>query len=151
MGHPEIVKTLNSLVETCKDGELGFTAAREHARDAALRQVFERHAAECRNAAQELQMLVSQYGGTPEHGGSTSGSMHRGWMAVKGAVTGHPELSILEECERGEDAALQRYREAIAEDLPSTVRMLVERQYEGVKRNHAEIRALRNDLRAAQK
>jgi len=42
----------------------------------------------------------------------------------------------------------QNYRDAIKEDLPDDVAAVVQRQYEGVKRNHDQIRALRNQHRA---
>jgi uncharacterized protein (TIGR02284 family) len=63
-------------------------------------------------------------------------------------LTGNSDQAALDECERGEDAALERYRDAIKEDLPSDVAAIVQRQYEGVKRNHDQIRALRNANRA---
>jgi uncharacterized protein (TIGR02284 family) len=74
--------------------------------------------------------------------------MHRGWVHVKGAVGAHSELSMLEECERGEDAAVARYRKAPKQNLPADVRSLVERQAQGAQRNHDQIRALRDPARA---
>jgi uncharacterized protein (TIGR02284 family) len=68
---------------------------------------------------------------------------------VKGTLAGYSDKAMLEECERGEDAALARYRDALKEDLPPTCRTVVERQYEGVKRNHDQIRTLRDRARAA--
>jgi len=55
---------------------------------------------------------------------------------------------MLEEAERGEDAALERYRGALEKELPPAVRSVIERQYEGVKKNHALIRDLRNQARS---
>ena len=51
---------------------------------------------------------------------------------------------MLEECERGEDAAVARYRKALNAALPADVRALLERQAQGAKRNHDEVRALRD-------
>jgi uncharacterized protein (TIGR02284 family) len=36
--------------------------------------------------------------------GSSSGTLHRMWLDVKATFSGHDRKSILEECERGEDA-----------------------------------------------
>ncbi|MDQ3214853.1 MAG: PA2169 family four-helix-bundle protein, partial [Pseudomonadota bacterium] len=52
------------------------------------------------------------------------------------------------ECERGEDIALNRYRKALEEDLPSDVEQVVRRQHEGVRRNHDQIKALRDSRKA---
>ena len=43
---------------------------------------------------------------------------------------------------------MERYRDALDEALPDDLRMLIERQYEGVKRNHAQVRSLRDQARA---
>ena len=56
---------------------------------------------------------------------------------------------MLDECERGEDAALERYRDALKEPLSADIMAVVQRQYEGVKRNHDQIRTLRNQARAS--
>jgi uncharacterized protein (TIGR02284 family) len=75
--------------------------------------------------------------------------MHRGWVHLKGAVGASSPLSMLEECERGEDAAVARYRSALKEDLPAEARAIVQRQAEGTQRNHDRIKSLRDQLRAA--
>ena len=143
------IGVLNDLIETCKDGEYGFNSCAEHCKTAELKQVFTARAGECRKGAQELQALVRQLGGEADDGGSATGALHRGWVAVKGTLAGYSDKAMLEECERGEDAALARYRDALKEDLPPTCRTVVERQYEGVKRNHDQIRTLRDQARAA--
>jgi len=57
--------------------------------------------------------------------------------------------SLLEECERGEDVAKAAYSKALKEMLPENIRAVVERQYQGVLRNHDQIRDLRDRYRAA--
>jgi uncharacterized protein (TIGR02284 family) len=97
----------------------------------------------------ELQVLVSQCGGKPDEGGSLSGAVHRGWVAVRGTLAGYTDLGMLEECERGEDVAKTRYRKALEQPLPEPIRTIIERQYQGVLRNHDQIRTLRDRYRAA--
>lgn len=137
MDRDDVIETLNDLIETCKDGEHGFRASAEHMKDDQIRQNFLRRAEECRIGAAELQALVTSLGGRPDEGGSASAAVHRGWVAVKGRLGGWSDGAILEETERGEDAALARYRKALDEALPPDVRTLVLRQYDGVLRNHA--------------
>ena len=151
MTDEEIAEVLNDLVETSKDGEYGFRVCADHCKAAELKTVFERHSAECRTAAQELQTLVAEYGGKPETGGSVSGAMHRGWLAVRGTVALNDDLSMLEEAERGEDTARDRYRKALRRDLPPSVRAVIQRQSDGVQRNHDEIKLLRDRKRATQR
>jgi uncharacterized protein (TIGR02284 family) len=142
------ISTLNDLIETCKDGEYGFKTCAERVQSASLRSVMSECAQSCREAATELQAEVARLGGKPEQESSISGTMHRGWVRLKEALGGDSDLSILEECERGEDAALARYRDAVKADLPAGVAALVRRQYEGAKRNHDRIRNLRDQLKA---
>ena len=149
MDSQDIIKTLNDLIETCKDGEYGFRASAENAQSSQMKQLFVSRAEECAQAAAELQTVVLQYGGQAETDGSATGTLHRGWVAVKSALAGKSDLSMLEEAERGEDTALERYRDALKDQhLPADVRALVERQYQGAKRNHDQIRSLRDQARA---
>jgi uncharacterized protein (TIGR02284 family) len=143
------IDTLNNLIETSKDGEYGFRASAEHARDPQVKRLFMNRADECATAARELQQQVVQLGGSAEDSGTAAGAMHRGWVAVKSSLSNYTDLQILEETERGEDKALRTYEKAMATSLPDAVRMLVASQYEGVKRNHDQVRALRDAARAA--
>ncbi|MBV7483751.1 PA2169 family four-helix-bundle protein [Bordetella sp. BOR01] len=143
-----IVKLLNDLIETSKNGEKGFTAAAGDTKTPELQQAFQSRARDCASGAAELQTVVSQLGGKPEDSGSVAGAVHRGWANLKAAVTGRSDVAILEECERGEDVAKAAYADALKEELPAEVRTVVERQYQGVVRNHDQIRDLRNRYRA---
>ena len=149
MTNDETIDQSNKLIETCKDGEYGFRSCAEHCKSADLKTVFMRRSEDCAKGARELQALVSRLGGKPESDSSTTGAMHRGWVAVVGTLTGYSDEQMLNECERGEDAALDRYRDALKQPLPSDVMSVVQSQYEGVKRNHDQIRTLRNQVRAA--
>jgi uncharacterized protein (TIGR02284 family) len=149
MDTDDIIATLNDLIETSKDGEYGFRTSAEYMSSAEIKQLFLRRAEECRQAAADMQALVVRLGGDAEDSGSLAGAAHRGWVAVKGTLAGYTDKAILEETERGEDSALETYRSALEQDLPADVRSLIERQYEGVKRNHAQVRALRDQSRMA--
>jgi uncharacterized protein (TIGR02284 family) len=149
MDNSEVVDVLNDLIETSKDGEYGFTTCSERATSVELKQTFLRRAGDCARGARELQALVVQYGGKAEDSGTMAGAVHRGWVSVRDALSGTSDQAILDECERGEDVALSRYRKALKQEgLPATVRQVVERQMAGVQANHDQIKALRDALRA---
>jgi uncharacterized protein (TIGR02284 family) len=145
-----ITSILNDLVELSKDGEKGFRAAAEDTKNAELQAIFLQRAQDCATGASDLQQLVARLGGKPEEGGSVAGAVHRGWANLKAAVTGRTDLAILEECERGEDVAKARYRKALEETLAEDIRVVVQHQYDGVMRNHDQIRDLRDRYRAQQ-
>lgn len=145
----DVIDALNDLVETCKDGEYGFKACAEQAKRADLKSVFMQRADDCRGAAQELHEQIRGLGGKVEEGGSTLGAIERGWVAVKAKLSTYDDKAILEECERGEDNALARYRKALKKPLPASVKLIVERQLQGVQRNHDQIKMLRDQFRAS--
>ena len=149
MDRDDVAGTLNDLIENCKDGEYGFRTCAEHAKSSDLKSVFTQRASDCRQAAQELQALVTRFGGTPDTGGSASGAAHRGWIAVRGTLALNDDQAMLNECERGEDIAVNRYRKALEKNLPPDVEQVVRRQYEGARRNHDQIKALRDSQKTA--
>jgi uncharacterized protein (TIGR02284 family) len=148
MNTPELIDVLNDLIETSRDGEYGFRASAEQAKSSSLRANLLARAASCATAADQLRAHVVELGGKPEQGGSAAGALHRGWVAAKAKLSTFDDLAVLEECERGEDVALRSYRDALEQDLPAPIRNLVQSQYEGAKRNHNDIRRMRDALRA---
>jgi len=144
----DVIDTLNLLLESSRDGEFGFTECAEHVKAQDIKTLLLRHADECRGAAAELVSQIRQLGGEPDDGGSTSGALHRGWVSVRGTLSGYTDLAMLNECERGEDAAVARYRKALKADLPAGVRALVERQAQGAQRNHDQVKAIRDALKS---
>ncbi len=145
----DTIDQLNKLIETCLDGEYGFRACAEHVKSADLKRVFLERAAGCQRGATELQGLVGVLGGKADTHSTAAGALHRGWVSVVGTLRGHSDKAMLDECERGEDVALDRYRAALKQPLPVDVKTVVQSQYEGVKRNHDLIRNLRNQAAAA--
>ena len=145
----DVVDVLNNLIETSHDGEYGFRESAEHVKSLDTKTLLNRRADDCRMAAVELEALVRQYGGEPDDGGTAGGAMHRGWVSVRATLTGYSDEAMLDECERGEDVALAQYRKALKQDLPSEVQAVIQRQAQGVQRNHDQIKALRDSVRAA--
>ena len=148
MDNDDVVDVLNDLLESSRDGEYGFHASAEHAESGELKGIFQRHSRECAAAAVELEHEIRRLGGDPASGGSVSGALHRGWVSVKTALSTNDDKAVLEECERGEDAAVARYRKALKANLPADIRALLERQSQGAQRNHDEVRALRDGFSA---
>src|SRR5262245_44906546 len=139
------VNVLNDLLEISKDGEEGFERAASEVKDASVKSLLVQCAANCRAGAEQLESAVRNLGGDPDERGSVAGAVHRGWVNVKAAVTGHDTKAVLNECERGEDYAKGRYKKALEEkELPSDVRSLIQNQYQGVLANHDRIKELRD-------
>ncbi|WP_029148258.1 PA2169 family four-helix-bundle protein [Methylophilus sp. 5] len=144
-----IISTLNNLIEVSKDGEEGFRSSAEHVDEPQLKTFFLRRSQEVATSVQELQDLVRSLGGEPASSTSLGGTVHRRWIDIKTALTSNDTVAVLNETERGEDVALYAYRKAAAqEDLPTHIRFVVVRQLEGAKRNHDQVKQLRDAARA---
>ncbi len=145
----DAISTLNHLINVCEDGEKGFRKVAEDVTEPELKTLFSNCADGCQMAIPELQAKVRELGGDPEDSGSIAGSLHRVWVDIKSAITGRDTLGILEECERGEDVAKHAYEKALIAGLPTEIHSLIQRQYDGVKKNHDMVREIRNRYRAA--
>ena len=146
----EIISTINSLIETLKDGQEGFKQAAEAVKDPSLKSLFNEFAQQRAQFATELQSEAASLGEfEPEDSSSASGAMHRAWINIKSAVTSGDDHAILAECERGEDSAVSEYQEAMEEDITSPVRDVIERQYRDVKSAHDRIKMLRDTTKAS--
>lgn len=142
----EIISTVNSLIETLKDGQQGFKDAAEAVKDPQLKSLFNEYSLQRSRFAGELQSQVVGLGESkPEDSSSAAGAMHRAWINIKSAVTSGDDHAILAECERGEDSAIKEYREAMEkEELSSPIRDIVSRQFTEVKSAHDRIKQLRD-------
>jgi uncharacterized protein (TIGR02284 family) len=147
MANEDTVSILNTLLETCRDGDKGFRNAAENANGLSIQTQFREFARERADFANELSREVERLGGTPASGGSASGALHRGWMDVKGAVTSSDDSSLVAEAERGEDVAVATYRRALQQDLPAEIKSLIERQARRVKAVHDTVRTMERQQR----
>lgn len=145
----ELVSTLNVLIEVCKDGEEGFKGASEGVTDRSIKSLFLEYSQQRAQFAKELQNEVRLLNSDPEKSGSIAGSLHRGWIDLKSAVTGRDEHAILAECERGEDSAVKNYKEALEKAMPGDLTQLLQSQYAAVTQAHDRVRNLRNSRSTA--
>jgi len=145
----KVTSTLNDLIETCRDGQNGFKEAAENVKSPDLKTFLNQLATERAQFVSELQLEVRKLGGDPQKSGSTTAAMHRVWMDIKGTLTGKDDHSILSECERGEDSAVDSYKDAIKLGLPTNIQNLVERQFQSIKLTHDRVKQMRDSKAAA--
>lgn len=149
MANTDVISTLNNLIETCKDGQNGFQDAAENVERSDLKSLFYECSQQRAQFAGELQSLVRELGGDPEESGSVAAAVHRRWIDIKSLITGKDETAVLNECERGEDLAVNTYKTALNEELPANVSTVVQNQYITVKATHDRIRDMRDSASAA--
>lgn len=147
MKNNEVIDTLNTLIETSRDGDKGFTTCAEDAKDASLRAYFTICATRCRESVRTLEELVKSNGGSPEQTGSVLAPVSRAWLNLRAAISSNSDLAVLEECERAEDVALRAYRQALEQELPTAAQAVVQLQLNGVQENHDRVRSMRDEKR----
>ena len=139
MSNSDTISTLNNLIETCRDGQEGFKDAAESVDNSALKSLFYDYSQQRAGFVGALQGEVRRLGGDPGDTGSMAAALHRGWINIKSAVAGNDEAAVINECERGEDSAVEQYEEALNTMLPAPTRDLVASQYTQVKAAHDRI------------
>ena len=140
----DYVSAVNKVIAICKDAEEGFRGAADVAKDSSLRTLFEQCSSQRAQFAEQLRAVVKETGNEPSDPSGVAGTLHRGWIVLKGVLTGHSDHQILIETERGEDLSLSRYRDALATNPPPELKALLEQQYNEVQQAHARIRELRD-------
>ncbi|MFB0496661.1 PA2169 family four-helix-bundle protein [Mucilaginibacter sp. Mucisp84] len=143
------VEILNDLIQINNDRIEGYQRASKDLKDGdtELKSLFTRFIGQSQGYRLALGTEVSAFGKDIETGTTTSGKIHRAWLDVKAAFTGHDTHNVLEECEFGEDAILKAYRTALEdENLPAYLRETISQQESELLDAHDEIKALRDTV-----
>ena len=136
------------LVETLKDGERGFARAAEKLRDgdhSAWATTLQRLSEQRRDFHREIVSLGHDYGEDVDESGTLAGTVHRGWISLKDALTGDDATGVLKAASTGEDHAVTEYEKALQRDLSAGFREVVSRQHEAVRAARDEVKALQVD------
>jgi len=142
----DTVAYLNGLIETCRNGELGYAEAARLVEDTRLQTILEGYSKERAGFVKTLQAEVRKLGGTPAESGTLGGALHRGWMEFKSVATLGDGASILAACETGESSAWTHYKEATDSQISGESRALVAKQFEKVKEAIAHLQHLQGEL-----
>jgi uncharacterized protein (TIGR02284 family) len=143
------IDVLESLIETCRDGQAGYRDAAEHTQNVELKEFFSRQSLERAKFSGELESVAQRLGESdPDRGPSISNKLHRAWFDLKQKFGGG-DLSVLESVEAGEDNAKKHYQDALNANLPGDVKSTVEKQAQSVLAAHDRVRSLRDQYKKA--
>ena len=144
------ISALNDLIKINNDRIAGYQKAIEGGEDASLKSVFESYADQSKGYLNQLNDYIHQLGGSPADGTTLSGKFYYAWVDVKSAFSKPDSLSLLSDCERGEDIAKGAYRKALDDKEliweDDKVLSLLTNQFDGLKMAHDAIKALRDTL-----
>ena len=147
MEDSKILDHLNHLIEINKDAEAGFLNAAENLKNSELETTVAGYAKQHAKFAAELQREVERLGEKPTDTGTAGGAVHRGWIDLKAALTGHSPKPILSACESGEDSALAAYAAAEADLSTGQTFNLLQKQREQITAFKTRLWRLINEMK----
>jgi uncharacterized protein (TIGR02284 family) len=118
------------LMETLEDGRLGYEKAAEKL-SASHGEIASHLSAAAKKRSEmyaELKHIASNYGDALEESGSIAAAVHRGWLAVKDALTSDSAEAVLNAAATGENHSIMQYEEALTGDVSNEFRPVLQRQ-----------------------
>lgn len=134
MSDAQTAQILNELIQFNKDSAKGFKRAAAELRNVDAAQQAGRLETLAKDRAQmvdDLQRAVADLGEAPETGGSGPGTLKRGWLNIKAAMTiehGKTKKVIVDDRLEQEEAVLEAYNDALENDLPDSIDTLLGNQ-----------------------
>lgn len=130
---------MSQLIETIENGQLGLAEAatrlveRGHPE---MSSAFSDLSDERKSFGAQLRLLVRSADEMADTDGTTSGRLHRGFIAITDAITGDSPIAVLKNVVEGEAHAVSEYEHTLEEDMPKELRQAIELQLVSVKASH---------------
>jgi uncharacterized protein (TIGR02284 family) len=141
-----LIEQVNKIIKTNIDRREGYEKAIEQIKEPQIKSLFEDCCKQSNEYINELRQIVIQQGGAPASDTSVAGDMYRVWMDVKTALSANNTKAVLQSCEKGEDVALNAYREVTDSNgiADGTVLTMLRRQQDGILAMHDRVKVLRD-------
>lgn len=137
--------TAQDMVEIAEDGKEGYAKGETELTGTdrpELGATFTTFSEQRAGFSKELQALAATYGDAVRETGSTAGGLHRGWMAVRDAVTGSNPESVIKTAVQGEDHTIKAYEEALEQDIAPDLRTVAQRHLTEIQTARTELQRL---------
>ncbi|MEM9858734.1 MAG: PA2169 family four-helix-bundle protein [Bacteroidota bacterium] len=146
MSTNNINSNLKDVIERNFDAYQGYQKAAENVDNVELSQTFRNQADQKKSFALQLEAAARVFDEDTRaklESGTFQGNLHRTWMDIKSAFASNNSEAILEECVRGEKAALEEYNELLNDaNVTGEVRQLVADQKIITERNISELQLM---------
>lgn len=143
---------INDLIKINNDRIAGYREALDLAHSMRIDDlggIFAKYILQSEQFITELTPYVTLEGEQPADSTMLSGKLFRLWMNIKVNISGNDRKSLLESCEKGEDAFKATYRKILEEDreaLSIHVVSLIENQLSKQLVAHDQIKLLRDTI-----
>jgi uncharacterized protein (TIGR02284 family) len=146
MNNNEVISILDGLIMTCRKGQEAFRNAAENIQNSEFRRLFNIFSQQRAQFISELRAEIHRLGGNGILENEVVPDLPQNTLpfrsAASKAAANRDEASIITECRREEEAAVNDYQEALKADLPLDVQYVVKRQYMDIKDAYDRIRIL---------
>ncbi len=134
-----VIAILNKLIAVCKTGEELFEVAATEVHSSPLQSMFRGYSLQRSRFSRDLDAAALALGKSAP----TTDVMAESGVETH-IATGRNEQTVVEDCEREEEAAVSAYSAALEEpELPSAVQAMITAQAADIKAAHKEIREFR--------
>ncbi|AFM02567.1 hypothetical protein Fleli_0056 [Bernardetia litoralis DSM 6794] len=125
---------LNELIEKNYDAEKGYKEAVTDVENHELKDFFTKSVQQRYEFGHELKTEIQKLGGTVEKGTSITGDLHRVWINLKALVLGKDVEAVVNECERGETAAIEDYEKILKmEEMPMESKTVIHKHLQLIR------------------
>lgn len=142
---------INDIIKINNDRIEGYNKAIELAHNHGLHELepdFRKYVEQSKSFISDLTPYVELEGKEPTDGTMLSGKLFRAWMGIKVNITGNDKKSLLESCEKGEDAFKATYKKILEEEddeLSPNVKNILIKQLNKQLEAHDNIKMLRDN------
>ncbi|MDF2515861.1 MAG: hypothetical protein K0R59_1157 [Sphingobacterium sp.] len=141
---------INDIIKINNDRIEGYHKAIELAHNHGLHELeadFRKYIEQSESFITELTPYVKLEGEEPTDSTMLSGKLFRTWMGIKATIAGNDKKSLLESCEKGEDAFKATYKKILEDDddtLSPSVKNVLTIQLNKQLEAHDNIKMLRD-------
>lgn len=150
LNQDEIADRLNKLITLNKDSAKGFIRAENDVEDEALASWFDQLTQDRADLVDDLQRAVNRLGEEPADEASKKGTLARGWLNIKAAMTIEREKTdaiVLEDRLEHEEEVLDAYQEVLTETYPAAIAELLEEQQTYIEQVRQELARRRDRIK----
>ncbi len=148
MNSNETIEQLTRLADVNRDAELGYRTAAEHIGNSQLETLFSGYAKQHEKFQKELQTELQHLEpGRHSNSETLSGALHRRWIDLKGALSGHSARSVLAACEDEAQSVEAAYADAGQADFRGRLGSLLSKQEQQIKETHTHLCRLLTEVK----
>lgn len=148
MENDDKVQQIRRLIRINADAESGFETAARSVGNSELETLFVGYAKQHAKFARELEAELGRSGGSTGSDSSTfGGALHRRWVDLKAALSGHSSRAVLSACEGEAQSAEAGYADAGKFGFTGVLGSLIAKHEQQIKEAHKHLCRLLGEIK----